>query len=227
MAGDFDPKKVVDATKKLESHLAKFETNQKEVIPKLAAAKKAMELMENLTEATESKFKSADLTSVLKELVETRQSIGIAMGHLGGLETKTKESKDFDMIYRRFLEVKKQCLQMKEEYDEKQQAAAKNKGDKKAQEAFELCAKAADKFWKSFEELSSKAENDLPAERMKGAVSLLNNALPALLADYKKALTDLVGRLSSITTGEAILTAWNKRLHDFYGELAEAEKALQ
>jgi tetratricopeptide (TPR) repeat protein len=213
-----DPKKLVDVTKKLEKHLENFKAKQKELSEGVAGVKKIVQDLDKL-----SKWDPAPkISAALKEFGLWRSVIDNTVEstvHLEQLVKSSKATKEYDMLYRKFAEAKKQYEQISEEFNEKFDAHQKKKGDKKAQMEYELALKAYERFSKTYADLLRETQDLVPSRAANTAIAMLKQTLPEAITNYKQAL-DQVLRL--VGSSEA-LEMWRKKLEKA-AEEAESEE---
>jgi len=186
----FDPKTLIDSTKKIEQHLVNYEKHRKEYDDRLAAAKKRLETLDKLTDTV--KHNTADL---LKAVASASANIEATLRSVDGITIeKAKATTEYEMVQRRYLDSKKTWSETAENVNEKFEAFSKNKTDKKAKMELELAEKAAIKIGNDVGKLLQQAQEMVPSKTAK-SLGFMTEDLPKDIEKYEKALKELLQHL--------------------------------
>jgi DNA repair exonuclease SbcCD ATPase subunit len=186
----FDPKSLVDATKKIEQHLVNYEKRRKDYDDRLAAVKKRLETLDRLTEMVQH-----NTAALLKGVAAASTTVQATLKSVEytSLE-KAKASTEYEMVQRRFLDSKKTWAETGDNLMDKFEAFKKNKDDKKAKLEYELAEKAATKIATDAAKLLEQAQEMVPSKVAKG-LEMMTSELPKDVEKYEKALKELLEHL--------------------------------
>ena len=181
-----DPKQLVAATQKIETHLKAFEARQRVVDATLGACEERLKRVESISSSV-----IRDGAEHLKKVQVITQKLEALMLSLKGMKTDVKKADaEYEMIQRRYLEGKKTLKEITENYLEKLAAKDKDKNDKKAAMEYELAAKAFTKVNNDVGKLLDAAQQMVPSKYNKGIDTLID-VMPQVLDDYEKTMQGL------------------------------------
>lgn len=185
----FDPKILSNATQKIEQHLSNFEKRKKDYEARLAEVAKRLQALDKMTDSVLSTTEG-----LLKELGEARAMINMTLKNVEGYSIEAKKGGDYEMTQRRYLDSKKTWLEAGDNVSEKFDAWQKNKTDKKAQQAYELAEKAAQKISIDVGKLQVDAQEMYPTKLLR-SLDLMTGELPKDIDQYEKLLKQLLERV--------------------------------
>lgn len=209
-----DPKQIESVSKAIDKKLKDFKQNQELAVEKLGALKRAVTDMHQIRDShhTKSSKVLADFNSMIEEIAKQKKTIDKMLSGLVRLETEAKDTKKYDMAFRKYTDAMKQHDQIKEEWQEAHRELDKDKKDPNKKKKVELLTKTLDKFGTEAGKLYDECQKILPTDNVEGILACIQ-PLNVLLEEYRQMMAQLLTALDSdVFRRTNTLSAWRAKV---------------